>query len=96
MEGHGSMEGRRVLLNVFTCSIIHASRSAEEATGPTTKSYILRMVEVPHLFDLSLEACLQIFVLFNKYLLYETHFAARVELDPPDKLSNVLDFLGIQ
>ena len=96
MEGHGSMVRRLVLLGVFACSIINASGSAEEATGPATKSYILRMVKVPHLLDLFLEVCLQIFVLFNKDLLCETLLAVSVELDPPDKLSNVLDFLGIQ
>ena len=58
MEGHRSLVVRLVLLRAFAGFVLHASRSAEEATCPAAKSYILRMVKVPHLYDLFLEACL--------------------------------------
>ena len=95
MEGHRSVIGRLMLLCLFACLILNASGSAEVTLGAATKSNVLRMIKVPPLLDLLLEACLQLFILFNKDLLYETLLVVCVELDPLDELSNVLDCLSI-
>ena len=89
------MVGRLVLLGLFARLILNAPRSAEEALGTATKSNALRMVEVPHLLDLLLEANLQLFALFNEDLLYGALIVVRVEFDLTNKRSNVLDCLGI-
>ena len=89
------MIGCLVLLGFFAGFILNASRSAEVASGPATESYVLRVIKVPHLLDLFLEACLQFLVLFSEDLLNKTLLIVSVELYPPDKLSNILDCLGV-
>ena len=89
------MVRRLVLLGLSARFILNASRSAEVALGAATKSNVLRVVKIPHLLDLLLQASLQLFVLFSEDLLHEALLVVRVKLDPLDELSNVLDCLGI-
>ena len=52
------MVRRLVLLGPTALFILNASRSAEVALSPATKSNALSMVKVPHLLDLLLDTCL--------------------------------------